>query len=84
VICEGDLATQQSLFAGVPIVARVGSLVDEARSRGELTNAPSALALNLGHAVVMSEFLHTGSSPPEAGLVEFVDRVWLPALRFVP
>jgi len=47
-------------------------------------NAPSALALNLGHAVVMSEFLHTGSSPPEAGLVEFVDRVWLPALRFVP
>jgi len=26
VICEGDLATQQSLFAGVPIVARVGSL----------------------------------------------------------
>ena len=83
VICEGDLAAQQSLFAGVPIVARVSSFVDEACSRGELAHTPSALALNLGHAVVMSEFLHTGSPPPEAGLVEFVDRVWLPALRNV-
>jgi len=84
VICEGDLATQQSLFAGVPIVARVSSFVDEAHARGELTHAPSALALNLGHAVVMSEFLHTGSPPPEASRVEFVDKVWLPALRVVP
>lgn len=81
VICEGDRGAQRSIFGGVPVVSVVGEMVDQAVDRGELNRRPSAFAVNLGHAVVMSEFLHTGSPPPAAGLVELVDVAWLPALR---
>lgn len=80
-LCEGDLATQQSLFGGAPIVQDVVEIVECALARGELTRTPSALSMNLGHGLVMSEFLHTGSPPPDDGLRELVDTLWLPLLR---
>jgi AcrR family transcriptional regulator len=80
-LCEGDLTTQQSLFGEAPIVRDVVEIVECAQARGELAGTPSVLSMNLGHGLVMSEFLHTGSPPPDDGLSEFVDTIWLPSLR---
>lgn len=81
VICGGDQAAQRSILGDEVIVAEVGAIVEQACARGELTRRPSAFAANLGHAVVMAEFLHTGSPPTPAGIAEIVDTAWLPALR---
>jgi hypothetical protein len=81
VICEGDHATQPSILGDEVIVAEVGEIVEQAVARGELTRRPSAFAVNLGNALVMAEFLHTGSPPTSAGITAIVDTAWLPALR---
>lgn len=81
VICEGDQSAQPSILGDEVIVAEVGAIVDQAVTRGELTRRPSAFAVNLGHAVVMAEFLHTGSPPTPVGVAAIVDIAWLPALR---
>ncbi|MFJ9201032.1 TetR/AcrR family transcriptional regulator [Streptomyces flaveolus] len=81
IVVEGDAATQASLFGGEVLVAIVGELVQQARARGELQGEPSALALNIGHAVLMWEFTVTRTLPTEDDLVELVDTVWLPAIR---
>ncbi|MGO4255661.1 TetR/AcrR family transcriptional regulator [Marmoricola sp. RAF53] len=80
VMSELDNPVRTSIFAGVAVVADVESIVDSAIARGELSQRPSSLAVNLGHSVVMSEFLHTGEPPSDEGLVEFVDTIWLPAI----
>jgi AcrR family transcriptional regulator len=80
VISEGDPSTQSSLFAGSVVVTRVDEIIGRARARGDLPGDPDPLTANLGHAIVMSEFLHTASPPPDEGLVALVDKVWLPAL----
>lgn len=80
VISEGDPSTQSSLFAGSVVVTRVDEIIGRARARGDLLGDPDPLTANLGHAIVMSEFLHTASPPPDEGLVALVDKVWLPAL----
>lgn len=81
VISEGDSSTQPSLFTPAAVVARVAEIVAQARARGDLPGEPAAIAMNLGHGMVMSEFLHTGAPPADEGLVALVDRVWLPALH---
>lgn len=81
VICDGDQAAQASILGDEVIVVEVDAMVDQAVARGELSRRPSAFAMNLGHAVVMAEFLHTGSPPSSAGLAKILDTAWLPALR---
>ena len=78
---EGDPGNHVGLFGGAVLVARIGQIVEEARARGEIGGSPPPLALNVGVAVVMWEFIHTHRPPTDAGLEELVDRVWLPALR---
>lgn len=80
VVAEGDASRQVSLFRESAAVAPVAELVAQAVSRGELTRAPCPLAVNVGHALVMSEFLHTGEPPDEHALATIVDVAWLPAL----
>lgn len=80
VICDGDPTAQPSILGDEVIVAEVGEIIDQAAGRGELTGRPSAFAMNLGHAVVMAEFLHTGSPPTSADIAAIVDTAWLPAL----
>lgn len=82
VVAEGDAARQVSLFRESAAVAPVTELVAAAVARGELPRAPAPLAINVGHALVMSEFLHTtGRAPDQHALVAIVDVAWLPALR---
>ncbi|WP_435741960.1 TetR/AcrR family transcriptional regulator [Nocardioides sp. SYSU DS0663] len=81
VTCEGDPAAQPSIFGATPVVAAIEDVIDQAVARGDLEGRPSALAMNLGHAVVMSEFLHTGRLPGPEQVTEIVDDAWLPALR---
>jgi AcrR family transcriptional regulator len=78
---EGDPAHHPSIFEDSEVVAIVSRLVERALTRGELDRTPSPLALNVGHAVVMWEFIHTRRPPSEERLAEVVDTVWLPALR---
>jgi AcrR family transcriptional regulator len=80
VTAEGDPRRQPSLFGDTAIVALVAEIADRAVARGELAATPPALALNLGHGLVMSEFLHTHAPPSDPGLAQFVDTIWLPAL----
>jgi AcrR family transcriptional regulator len=80
IICDTDEPGLMSVFGDV-VVADVGAIIDEALRAGDLVQVPSPLAVNVGHALVMSEFLHTGSVPTHAGLERLVDAVWLPALR---
>lgn len=80
VICGGDPTTQPSVFGDEPIVAEINELINQAIARGELKDRPRPVAMNLGHALVMSEFLHTGSPPSRADVEELVDNAWLPAL----
>ena len=78
---EGDPATQRSLFGDEGVISLVVDIVEQARGRGQLDGRPTALALNLGHGLVVAEFLQAHQPPPDAGLVELVDTIWLPALR---
>lgn len=81
VISEGDPSARPSIFAGETIVSEVDDIVRQAVERGELAAAPSTLAANLGHAVLMAEFLHVRKGPSDADIDELVDTVWLPTLR---
>jgi AcrR family transcriptional regulator len=81
VICEGADGSQPSLFEGPAAVLTVASMVEQAVTRGELQHPPSPIAVNLGHALVMYQFLQTGSPPTPSGLADLVDTAWLPALR---
>ncbi|MFB9571393.1 TetR/AcrR family transcriptional regulator [Streptomyces yanii] len=81
IVIEGNATTHASVFGGEVLVAIVGELVEQARARGELHGSPSPLALNIGHAVLMWEFTFTRNPPTDDNLVEFVDTVWLPAIR---
>lgn len=83
VLVERGAIEQRSIFAGKPVVAEVDDIVAAAVDRGQLPERPSALAINLGHAVVMSEFFHVGKPPNRAAVVELVDTLWLPALGFL-
>ena len=80
-VCEGDASVQPSMFGPTPVVSIISTFVEQAVARGELERPPTAFAMNLGHAVVMSEFLHTGHPPSGAELAQVVDGAWLPALR---
>lgn len=78
---EGEPDERSSALEGPVIVRRVGQILDEARARGDLDHSPSAAAANLGHAMAMSEFLHTGRPPSEEAIAILVDELWLPALE---
>ncbi|WP_197026044.1 TetR/AcrR family transcriptional regulator [Nocardioides sp. URHA0020] len=80
VICETDGPSQTSLFAVDPVIAQVAEVVSRAVGRGELCRPPSALAMNVGHAVLMAEFLQSGNLPGSEDIAALVDDVWLPAL----
>jgi AcrR family transcriptional regulator len=77
---HGDTAGRISIF-GQAQVTGVQQLVDRAVTRGELDHQPSVLALNVGHSIVMMEFLHLHHPPADDELEELVDTIWLPALR---
>lgn len=78
---EGDPSAHHSVFGVEVLVELVAHHVEQARIRGELNGVPSALSLNLGHAVLMWEFALRRQTPTPAQLEEFVDTVWLPAIR---
>jgi AcrR family transcriptional regulator len=78
---DGDAANRFSIFEGEAHVAAVQKIVDRAIAAGELGGQPSALALNLGHSLVMTDFLHVHEPPSDDAIVELVDTVWIPALR---
>jgi AcrR family transcriptional regulator len=80
VLCESSREGQPSIFEDPGIVFSVAAMVDQAVARGELKQIPSPIGVNLGHSLVMFEFLQTGMPPSRAGLVDLVDNVWLPAL----
>jgi len=81
VMTQGDPARRPSVLEGPVIVGRVRTIFENALGRGELIREPSSAVLNLGHAVVMSEFLHTGHPPTRAGIEIVLDQVWMPAIR---
>ena len=81
VLCESSREGQPSIFEDPAIVFSVAGLIDQAVARGELKRHPSPIGVNLGHSLVMFEFLQTGMPPSRAGLIDLVDTVWLPALR---
>ncbi|HYI15991.1 MAG TPA: TetR-like C-terminal domain-containing protein, partial [Thermomicrobiales bacterium] len=78
---DGAISDRTSMFHGETQVAVVQHIVDRAIADGELSNQPSALAKNLGHAIVMTEFLRLQRPPDDDALMEFVDTIWLPALQ---
>jgi hypothetical protein len=78
---EGDPSQRSSLLLGPVVIGRVNRVVEDAVARGELSRVPSPAAVNLGHAVAMSEFLHTGRPPSADAIVVLVDELWLPALE---
>jgi AcrR family transcriptional regulator len=80
VVCETSRPSQDSLFGGSRIIADVGEIVDRAVERGDLAGTPSALAVNVGHGLLMADFLQTGALPGSDAIAELVDTVWLPAL----
>ncbi|WP_210439790.1 TetR/AcrR family transcriptional regulator [Nocardioides xinjiangensis] len=78
---DGDVDGRVSIFHGDAQVAIVQDIVDRAVAHGELDHQPSVLAMNLGHAIVMSEFVRLHRPPDDDALAELVDTIWLPALR---
>lgn len=80
-VVDGDAALQTSIFDAIPGALPVGRLVAAAVERGELGEMPPPLAVNVGHALLMSDFLHTGTAPGSEALAAVVDTVWLPALQ---
>lgn len=81
VVVHGTSPIQSTLFAETPMVNEVARIVDSALARGDLRREPPALALNVGHALLMSEFLHAGEPPHDDQIAAVVDQAWLPALR---
>lgn len=81
VMTQGDSARRASLLAGPVIIGRVRTIAEAAQERGELVVEPPGSVLNLGHAVMMSEFLHTGRPADEAGVESVLNDLWLPAIR---
>jgi len=80
VIYEGEQPAP-SVFGDRYVVEDVRIILDRACADGQLPTAPPALVANLGHGLLMSEFLQTGTTPTGRQLTELVDSVWLPALR---
>lgn len=78
---EGDPSQRSSLLLGPVVIGRVNRIVEEAVARGELHRVPSPAAVNLGHAVAMSEFLHTGRPPSDDAIEVLIDELWIPALE---
>ena len=78
---EGDPSQRSSVLLGPVIVGRVERVMDDAIARGELPHMPSPAVVNLGHAVAMSEFLHTGLPPSPDAITVLVDELWMPALE---
>jgi AcrR family transcriptional regulator len=78
---EGDPSKRASVLVGPVVVGRVDRILEDAVARGELPRMPSPAAANLGHAVAMSEFLHTGAAPSGHAIDVLVDELWLPALE---
>ena len=78
---DGAISDRTSMFHGEAQVAIVQHIVDRAIADGELSNQPSALAMNLGHTIVMTEFLRLQRPPDNDALAELVDTIWLPALQ---
>jgi AcrR family transcriptional regulator len=78
---DGDVRERVSIFYGDAQVSIVQDIVDRAIADGELDHEPSVLAINLGHSIVMSEFVRLQRPPDDDALAELVDTVWLPALQ---
>lgn len=78
---EGEPSRRSSVLESAALVPRVERIIESARVRGELDHSPSGAAANLGHAMAMSEFLHTGRPPSEEAIAILVDELWLPALE---
>lgn len=78
---EGDFASTPSVFGERAVILGLQKLVEQAVDRGELSRSPAPLAVNLGHSVVMWEFLATGAPPGHGDIESLVDAAWLPALR---
>lgn len=81
VMTQGDPARRPSVLEGPVIVGRIRTVMAAARNRGELVTEPPAAVQNLGHAVMMSEFLHTGHAPTRAAIEIVLNDVWMPAIR---
>lgn len=81
VLYDSERPPLQSLFAGHPVVEDIARIVERACESGQLASMPSPLAMNVGHAVMMSEFVHTTTTPNAHQVRELVDAVWLPLLR---
>ncbi|GAA1057261.1 TetR family transcriptional regulator [Agromyces luteolus] len=77
---EASPAHRASMLGDRVIVSDVARIIDDAVARGELEHPPSPAAMNLGHAVAMSEFLHTGLPPIGTAIAVLVDELWVPAL----
>lgn len=80
-VSDAESAASPTVFGDEVVIARLQGLVDESVARGELSSGPGPLAMNLGHAVMLWEFIATGAPPAPDGVERFVDTVWLPTLR---
>lgn len=80
VVCDELPSDIGSALTGATESA-VSQIVDAALERGDLTRRPTALVLNVGHALMMAEFVQTGSPPWDDVLIAIVEEVWLPALQ---
>ena len=78
---EGAPSQRSSVLLGPVVVGRVDRVMEDAVVRRELHRMPSPAAVNLGHAVAMSEFLHTGLPPSADAIAVLVDELWIPALE---
>lgn len=76
-----ERADRSSSLVDAPVPVPLAALVDAALERGELAARPSSFAQNLGHAVMVSELVHTGGPLTSPAIEELVDGAWLPALR---
>lgn len=77
-----ERADRSSSLVDAAVPAPLAALVGAAVERGELAREPSSFAQNLGHAVMVSELVHTAGPLTSPAIEEFVDGAWLPALRF--
>lgn len=76
-----ERADRSSSLVDAVVPTPLAGAVDAALTRGELTVRPSSFVQNLGHAVMISELVHTHAPLRGAAIEELVDAVWLPALR---
>lgn len=82
VVAEGPSHGRAGALSGRVAVAELADIVRAALDRGELSTEPSAMAVNLGHAIALHEYLQTGASLTPQDVASFVDEVWLPSLAF--